>query len=162
MEIKDLLIPELEQEIAITEKFLKRIPKDKLDWRPHEKSMTLKQLGSHLAELPSWIVGTMTQDGMAMDDYKPPVNDNVDEMIQVLTASGKEAIGALKVPNSEYYKTWKMEKGGQTLMEMPKYNVLRGMVFNQIPHHRAQLGVYLRLLNQSVPATYGPSADEQV
>ncbi|NNG10944.1 MAG: hypothetical protein HKM92_12310 [Arenibacter sp.] len=162
MEIKDLLIPELEQEIAITEKFLKRIPKDKLEWRPHEKSMTLKQLGSHLAELPSWVVGTMSMDGMAMDDYKPPVNDNVDEMIQVLTTSGKEAIGALKVPNSEYHKTWKMEKGGQTLMEMPKYNVLRGMVFNQIPHHRAQLGVYLRLLNQSVPATYGPSADEQV
>ena len=162
MEIRDLLIPELEQEIAITEKFLKRIPKDKLDWRPHEKSMTLKQLGSHLAELPSWIVGTMTQDGMTMDDYKPPINDNVDEMLHTLTSSAKEAVSSLKVPNSEYHKTWKMEKGGQTLMEMPKYNVLRGMVFNQIPHHRAQLGVYLRLLNQSVPATYGPSADEQV
>lgn len=162
MEIKDLLIPELEQEIAITEKFLKRIPKDKLDWRPHEKSMTLKQLGSHLAELPSWVVGTMTQDGMSMDDYKPPINDNVDEMLHTLTSSAKEAVNSLKVPNSEYHKNWKMEKGGQTLMEMPKYNVLRGMVFNQIPHHRAQLGVYLRLLNQPVPATYGPSADEQV
>lgn len=161
MEIQKLLIPELEHEVALTEKFLRRIPKDKLDWRPHPKSMSIKQLGSHLAELPSWVVGTMSQDEMIMDEYKPPINDNVDEMIKTLKSAAKEAADSLKVANSEYDRKWKMIQGGQTVMEMPKYQVLRGMVLNQFPHHRAQLGVCLRLLNESVPATYGPSADEQ-
>ncbi|MCK0145207.1 DinB family protein [Arenibacter sp. F26102] len=161
MEIQKLLIPELEHEVALTEKFLRRIPKDKLDWRPHPKSMSIKQLGSHLAELPSWVVGTMSQDEMIMDEYKPPINDNVDEMVETLKSAAKEAADSLKVANSEYDRKWKMIQGGQTVMEMPKYQVLRGMVLNQFPHHRAQLGVCLRLLNQSVPATYGPSADEQ-
>lgn len=161
MEIQNLLIPELEHEVALTEKFLRRIPKDKLDWRPHPKSMSIKQLGSHLAELPSWVVGTMSQDEMIMDEYKPPINDNVDEMIKTLKSAAKEAADSLKVANSEYDRKWKMIQGGQTVMEMPKYQVLRGMVLNQFPHHRAQLGVCLRLLNESVPATYGPSADEQ-
>ncbi|MDX1759460.1 MAG: DinB family protein [Arenibacter algicola] len=161
MEIQKLLIPELEHEVALTEKFLRRIPKDKLDWRPHLKSMSIKQLGSHLAELPSWVVGTMSQDEMIMDEYKPPINDNVDDMIKTLKSAAKEAADSLKVANSEYDKKWKMIQGGKTVMEMPKYQVLRGMVLNQFPHHRAQLGVCLRLLNESVPATYGPSADEQ-
>ncbi|TQO37984.1 DinB family protein [Arenibacter algicola] len=161
MEIQKLLIPELEHEVALTEKFLRRIPKDKLDWRPHPKSMSIKQLGSHLAELPSWVVGTMSQDEMIMDEYKPPINGNVDDMIKTLKSAAKEAADSLKVANSEYDKKWKMIQGGKTVMEMPKYQVLRGMVLNQFPHHRAQLGVCLRLLNESVPATYGPSADEQ-
>ncbi|WP_176328452.1 DinB family protein [Arenibacter amylolyticus] len=161
MEIHKLLVPELKHEVALTEKFLKRIPKDKLDWRPHEKSMTLKQLGSHLAEIPSWVIGTMDQDEMSMDNYVPPINDSVDDMVNTLRATTEKAIDSLRVPNEEYDKNWKMLQGGQTVMEMPKYQVLRGMVLNQIPHHRAQLGVYLRLLGQSVPATYGPSADEQ-
>ncbi|MEJ1222828.1 DinB family protein [Sediminicola sp. 1XM1-17] len=161
MKLQDLLIEELENEVALTEKFLKRIPKDKLDWRPHPKSMSLKQLGSHLAEIPSWVTGTMVQDEMSMDDYKPPVNETVDEMVKVMKAAAEKAKESLKVADSEFEKHWKMTQGGKTLMEMPKYRVLRGMVLNQIPHHRAQLGVCLRLLDESVPASYGPSADEQ-
>ncbi len=161
MELQDMLIAELEHEVALTEKFLKRIPKDKLEWRPHPKSMSLKQLGSHLAEIPSWVTGTMVQDEMSMDDYKPPINESVEEMVKNLKSSAEEAKKSLKVPNNEFDKHWKMIQGGKTVMEMPKYQVLRGMVLNQLPHHRAQLGVCLRLLDQSVPATYGPSADEQ-
>ncbi|MCM4169618.1 hypothetical protein KCTC52924_00402 [Arenibacter antarcticus] len=161
MELQELLIPELKHEVAITEKFLKRIPKDKLDWSPHEKSMTLKELGSHLAEIPSWVIGTMVHDEMTMDKYVPQIKNTVDEMVKTLNATTEEAINSLKVPNEEYNKNWKMIQGGKTIMEMPKYQVLRAVVLNQLPHHRAQLGVYLRLLNQSVPATYGPSADEQ-
>ncbi len=161
MELQDMLIAELEHEVALTEKFLNRIPKDKLNWRPHPKSMSLKQLGSHLAEIPSWVTGTMVQDEMSMDDYKPPVTESVEEMVKNLKSSAEEAKKSLKVPNSEFEKHWKMIQGGKTVMEMPKYQVLRGMVLNQLPHHRAQLGVCLRLLDQSVPATYGPSADEQ-
>ncbi|MFT6929470.1 MAG: putative damage-inducible protein DinB [Sediminicola sp.] len=161
MELQDMLIVELEHEVALTEKFLKRIPKDKLEWRPHQKSMSLKQLGSHLAEIPSWVTGTMVQDEMIMDDYKPPITESVDEMVKVLKSSAEEAKKALKVPNSKFDKHWKMIQGGKTVMEMPKHQVLRGMVLNQLPHHRAQLGVFLLLLDQSLPATYGPSADEQ-
>ncbi|MDX1364146.1 DinB family protein [Arenibacter latericius] len=161
MELYELFIPELKHEVAITEKFLKRIPKDKLDWKPHEKSMSLKELGSHLAEIPSWVIATMVEDEMIMDKYVPPINETIDEMVKVLNATTEEAVKSLQVSNEEYHKNWKMIMGGKTVMEMPKYQVLRGMVFNQLPHHRAQLGVYLRLLNLSVPATYGPSADEQ-
>ena len=125
------------------------------------QKLLIPELGSHLAELPSWVVGTMSQDEMIMDEYKPPINDNVDDMIKTLKSAAKEAADSLKVANSEYNKKWKMIQGGKTVMEMPKYQVLRGMVLNQFPHHRAQLGVCLRLLNESVPATYGPSADEQ-
>lgn len=156
-----MLIEELDHEVALTEKFLNRIPSDKLDWRPHPKSMSLKQLGSHLAEIPSWVIGTMVQDEMSMDDYKPPINESVDDMIKVLKSTAEEAKKSLKVADKEFEKHWKMTQGGKTLMEMPKYKVLRTMVLNQIPHHRAQLGVCLRLLDQSVPASYGPSADEQ-
>ena len=99
MEIQKLLIPELEHEVALTEKFLRRIPKDKLDWRPHPKSMSIKQLGSHLAELPSWVVGTMSQDEMIMDEYKPPINDNVDDRIKTLKSAATEAADSLKVAN---------------------------------------------------------------
>jgi hypothetical protein len=118
-------------------------------------------LGSHLAEIPSWVTGTMVQDEMIMDDYKPPITESVDEMVKVLKSSAEEAKKALKVPNSKFDKHWKMIQGGKTVMEMPKHQVLRGMVLNQLPHHRAQLGVFLLLLDQSLPATYGPSADEQ-
>ncbi len=156
-----MLIPELEHEVALSEKFLKRIPQDKLDWRPHEKSMSLRQLGSHLAEIPQWVTGTMVQDEMALDNYEPPVNNSVEEMVEALQSATNMAKDSLNVNDDVYARNWKMTKGGQTVAEMPKYQVLRAMVLNQIPHHRAQLGVYLRLLGESVPASYGPSADEQ-
>ena len=161
MKIRELLIPELEHEVALTEKFLDRIPKNKMNWKAHKKSMTLQQLGSHLAEIPWWITGTMSRDEMNMDDYKPPLNSSPKEMIQVLKAAAADAKVAMEVDDAEYEKPWRMIQGGKVIFEMPKYKVLRYMVLNQIPHHRAQLGVNLRLLGESVPSTYGPSADEQ-
>lgn len=161
MNISDLLIPELHHEVALTEKFLRRVPQDKFDWQPHSKSMNLKQLASHLAEIPSWISGTMDMDEMDMEGYVPPMYNSVDEMVNVLKENAKNAEISLKKADEEFQKNWKMTQNGQTLMEMPKYNVLRSMVLNQLPHHRAQLGVYLRLLDESVPSSYGPSADEQ-
>jgi len=160
MEIQEILIPELKQEVAITEKFLRRIPEDKLDWRPHNKSMSIRELGNHLSEIPSWITGTMQMEEMNMDDYKPTEFNSVDEFVEALKNNASEAEASLQRPDSEYMKHWKMIVGGETVMDLPKVNVLRSMVLNQIPHHRAQLGVYFRLLDISVPATYGPSADE--
>lgn len=160
MKIQELLLPELENEVMLTEKFLKRIPEDKLDWKPHNKSMSLLELGNHLAEIPSWITGTMEMEEMNMDGYEPTKLKSVDELISTLKKNASEAKESLKKEDSEYLKNWKMIAGGETVMEMPRINVLRSMVLNQLPHHRAQLGVYFRLLDIPVPATYGPSADE--
>ncbi|TDN84741.1 putative damage-inducible protein DinB [Salegentibacter sp. 24] len=160
MELQNLLISELQHEVVLTEKFLKRIPKDKMEWRPHKKSMSIRQLANHLAEIPSWITATMEMDEMDMTDYKSPDFDTMEEILKVLLNNTSEAEAALRKPDKDYQKNWKMMQGGKVLMDMPKYSVLRMMVLNQLPHHRAQLGVYFRLLNISVPATYGPSADE--
>ena len=161
MKIRELLIPEFDNEIALTEKFLKRIPKNKMDWRPHKKSMTLQQLGSHLAEIPFWVTATMSKDEMVTDDYKPPMNNSPKEMVEVLKSAAADARATLAVDDAEYEKNWKMIQGGEIVFEMPKFKVLRLMVLGQLPHHRAQLGLYLRLLGESVPSTYGPSADER-
>ena len=160
MELQHLLISELQHEVVLTEKFLKRIPADKLEWRPHKKSMSIKQLANHLAEIPSWITATMEMDEMDMAGYKSPDFDSIEEILEILQNNTSEAEAALRKPDSEYEKNWKMMQDGKVLMDMPKYSVLRMMVLNQLPHHRAQLGVYFRLLDIPVPATYGPSADE--
>ncbi|MFZ0491477.1 MAG: DinB family protein [Salegentibacter sp.] len=160
MKIYEILVPDLQQEVALTEKFLRRVPEEKFDWRPHPKSMTMKELVNHLAEIPSWITGTMEMDEMEMSGYKSPSFDTIDQIVQSLKNNASEAEAAMKKPDEEYQKNWKMLKDGEPLLEMSKLDVLRTMVMNQLPHHRAQLGVYLRLLDMPVPASYGPSADE--
>ena len=122
--------------------------------------MSIRQLANHLAEIPSWITGTMEMDEMDMAGYKAPDFASVEEILEVLRNNTAEAEAALRKPDKEYEKNWKMIQNEKVLMDMPKYSVLRMMVFNQLPHHRAQLGVYFRLLDIPVPATYGPSADE--
>lgn len=162
MAISDFLISELQYELAVTEKFFARVPEDKMDWKPHDKSMTIRQLVSHLAEIPSWVSATMDMDELKMEGYQSPSFKTTDEAIATLKENGAKAIESLKRASDEdYSKIWKMTAGGQSLMELPKYNALRTGGMGQLPHHRAQLGVYLRLLDVAVPATYGPSADEQ-
>ncbi len=160
MEIQQLLLSELQHEVVLTERFLERIPDDKMDWRPHPKSMSIRQLANHIAEIPSWITATMEMDDMDMEGYRAPDFDSKAEILEVLRNNTSEAEAALRKPDKEYEKNWKMTSKGKTLMDMPKFSVLRMMVLNQLPHHRAQLGVYFRLLDIPVPATYGPSADE--
>ncbi|MDX1428434.1 MAG: DinB family protein [Salegentibacter mishustinae] len=160
MKIHEFLIPQLQQEVALTEKFLKRIPEDEMGWKPHEKSMSIKELANHLAEIPAWITATMEKESMDLIGYKAPAKESIKEIIELLKKNNAEAEKALQKPDEEYRKTWKMIVNGETAMEMPKFNVLQSIVMNQFPHHRAQLGVYFRLLDISVPSTYGPSADE--
>ena len=160
MKIQEFFLPELHQEVALTQKFLKRIPEDKMNWRPHKKSMTLGELANHLAELPSWITATMELEELEMKEYKPQSFKKVDEIIEALKNNANEAAAALQKPDEEYFKKWKMLFDGEVIMEKNKLETLRSVVMNQFPHHRAQLGVYFRLLDIAVPATYGPSADE--
>jgi uncharacterized damage-inducible protein DinB len=157
---KDLLIPELKHEVALTEKFIRRIPADKMDWKAHEKSFTLRELANHLANVLDWIPATMNMDVLSLDDNQSPNEATIGQILDNLHKNAKAAMAALDKENEVYQQTWTMKRGDQVLLSMPRYQVLRGMVLNQLPHHRAQLGVYLRLLDVAVPATYGPSADE--
>ena len=160
MELQHLLIPEFQYEVTLTEKFINRIPEDKMDWRPHPKSMSIMQLANHLAEIPQWVLAIMDKEELDLQGYKAPDYKSKEDMVKFLRTGASSAEAALRKPDEDYQELWKLRKEEHTLIEMPKLNVLRTLAFNQLPHHRAQLGVYFRLLDIPVPSTYGPSADE--
>lgn len=155
-------IPEFEHECGETRKALERVPDDKLEWRPHEKSWTLGELAGHVANLPSWVSITMNQDELDLDepfDWEPPtsrdalvaeLDKNVEEGKQVLQATPASTMG----------QPWRLLQGGEVTLEMPKGAILRTFIISHMIHHRAQLGMYLRLLDVPVPGHYGPSADD--
>jgi uncharacterized damage-inducible protein DinB len=164
--INQALLPEFDMEMANTRKTLERVPDDKLGWKPHEKSMTMGRLAGHLAELPMWGQMTIESDNHDIAPSGAPPQQGLtaksrQEMLETFdknVASMRAAITGAS--DDQLMKPWSLLKGGQTLMTMPKIAVLRGFVMNHTIHHRAQLGVYLRLNDVSVPSIYGPSADE--
>ncbi len=153
-------------EMANTRQTLERVPDDKLAWRPHEKSMTLGRLAGHLAELPWWGIATMTNDTFDIAPPGAPPQQGLaaksrQEALDTFDKNVAAARAAIAAASDEVLmKPWSLLKGGHTLMTMPKIAVLRSFVMNHMIHHRAQLGVFLRLNNIPVPAIYGPSADE--
>ncbi len=157
-----MMLPEFEHEAALTRRTLERVPFDRADWKPHEKSMSVKELAVHLADIPNWVDVTVNQDVFEMDGpYQPPQAETVEQLLEVFdrsVASAREILAGADGPT--LMGTWTMKQDGQEVLSMPKVAVLRGFVMNHTIHHRAQLGVYLRLLDRPVPATYGPSADE--
>lgn len=166
MAIKDMLLPEFDQEMAGARKTLERVPEGKPDFKPHEKSMSLARLAGHLAELPVWATMTLTRDSI---DLAPPEGGKWEAMVmtsraQVLAAFDQnvaDARAALATTSDEtFMKPWSLLMGGKTLMTMPKIACMRSFVMNHVIHHRAQLGVYLRMNDVPVPSLYGPSADE--
>ena len=162
MDIIPMLLKEMEQEAQTTRKMLERIPEDKYDWQPHEKSMTIRRLAAHIAELPEWVKITFTTDELdfAKGDYKPLVIDNNAELLDFFEKSHADARQYLAgTDETELLKSWTLRNGDQVLNVYIKEEVVR-MVFCQTVHHRAQLGVFLRLLNVPIPGSYGPSADE--
>lgn len=158
------LIAELQQEAQTTRKCLERIPEDKFDYKPHEKSMSFIRLAVHVAEMTDWVKETIEKDELdfATFDYKPFEPKTTAELIEYFDKHLADAVESLQNVSSEdvFMQNWKLSNGEQVYFEMPKIQVLRGMVFNHIVHHRGQLSVYLRLNDLPVPALYGPSADE--
>ena len=157
-----MFLKELEQEAKTTRKMLERVPTEKLEWQPHTKSMTIKRLATHIAELPTWIPMTLNTNELdfATSPYKPAdIKSNKDlmEYFEKSLAEGRESLK--KAKEEELEKPWTLRNGDQIYSTSPKGEVLR-MAFSQIIHHRAQLGVYLRLLDIPIPGSYGPSADE--
>ena len=168
MALSETILPEFDLEMANTRKTLERIPVDNFDWKPHDKSWTIKELATHLANLPTWTILTLKEDSfdMAPKDGEPPKTPEVttkNEMLEIFDKNVADAHAAIEsASDEEFMKPWSLLSGGETLFSMPKIAVLRSFVMNHNIHHRAQLGVYLRLNDVPVPAIYGPTADEEM
>ncbi len=166
MTIGQMMLGEFDQEMQNTRKTLERCPDEKWNWKPHEKSGTVGWLAGHIATMPGWTAVTLTTDQLdyaPVDGpaYQPPKTDNRKELLAVFEKNVAEARTALaSVSDQEIMKPWKLLAGGKEIFTMPRAACLRGMIFNHIIHHRAQLTVYYRLLGVAVPGLYGPSADE--
>ena len=162
MSLVQIFLKELGLEAVTTRKMLSCVPDDKYDWQPHPKSMTVRRLATHIAELPSWITMTLTTTELdfASSPYTPEEINNTAELLAYFEknlASGKAHLEA--ATDEQLSESWTLRNGDQVYSVSPKGEVLR-MVFSQIIHHRAQLGVYLRLLDIPIPGSYGPSADD--
>lgn len=163
MQMTQVFLKELEAEAITTRKMLSRIPNDKFDWQPHEKSMTIRRLAAHIAELPGWITMTLTTSELdfAANPYEAAPVNNTEELLayfEKTLAEGRASLAAAK--DEDLLPNWTLRNGEQIYMVYSKAEVIR-MSISQTIHHRAQLGVYLRLLNIPIPGSYGPSADEQ-
>ena len=158
-----MLLPEFDHEMAGLRKALERIPADQLGFKPHEKSWTMQQLAGHLAQLPGWtqVTVTTTELDLAQPWEQPPL-DTRDQILAVFDDQVAQARAALEGASAEDLMIpWSLKMGDEVIFSMPRIAVLRSFVLNHVIHHRGQLTVYLRLTGGSVPALYGPSADEE-
>lgn len=166
MPIAQMLLPEFDQEAATTRKVLDRCPEDKYAWKPHEKSFSMAELATHVANVSGWVPLTMSADSF---DINPPgappyKEEPVTSRAELLkkfdenTAAARAAIAS--ATDEQMRQPWSLLSGGETMFTMPRSAVLRSMIMNHAIHHRAQLTVYLRLNDVPVPSVYGPSADE--
>ena len=159
------LTNEYTHECASTRKLLERVPMDKLSWKPHEKSMTLEQLATHVAEIPEWVPLTLKQPELdfSKGGYQPKSVTTTKELLKIHDDFVAAALKSIQNTTAEILvnETWTMRNGETIYFTMPKIAVLRSFTFNHIYHHRGQLTVYLRLLDVPVPGMYGPTADEQ-
>lgn len=166
MSIGQSMLSEFDQEAIATRKTLERVPTEKFGWKPHEKSMAMGRLAIHVADLPNWTALTLTSDSF---DYAPPGGPayempaltTTEELVAAFDKNAAAARAALEAAKDEDFgKPWTLLAGGKVIFSMPRGAVVRGFALNHLIHHRAQLGVYLRLNGIPVPGCYGPSADE--
>jgi len=166
MAINQSLLGEFDHEMASTRKSLERVPDGKFDWKPHTKSMTMGALATHIASIPHW--GKLTLDTPSFD-VNPPGGQQVRqpelkskaEVLAFFDKSVPEARAAIaNATDQSLMSPWSLLNGGKAVFTMPRVAVLRSMIMNHMIHHRAQLGVYLRLNDVPVPSIYGPSAAE--
>lgn len=166
MPIRDILLPEFDQEMAGARRTLERVPEDKFAWKPHEKSGSLGWLAAHVAEIPHWTVEVLTKDSLDLapggKQYEPaPPPQSRAELLEKFDRGVQAARAALaSVEDDAWPQNWTLLSNGQPIFTMNRLAVYRSFVVNHLIHHRAQLGVYLRLNDVPVPALYGPSADE--
>lgn len=156
------LLKEMDAEFETTKKMLACIPNDKYDWKPHPKSMNIKSLSTHIAELPSWVTMALTTDGLdfAKEPYTPHPIAGTTELLEYAEKNFKDGKAHLeKAKEEDLLPDWTLRSGDQIFSVATKGETIRH-AYSQIVHHRAQLGVFLRLLNIPIPGSYGPSADD--
>jgi uncharacterized damage-inducible protein DinB len=156
-------IAEIKHEAASTKRILERVPEDKFGWKPHEKSMTLGRLASHVAELPAFLNSILTMDefDFAKGHYKPSHANTSDELLQVFQQKLDEVVQTLQNTSDEKMQAnFTLRNGEHVFATLPRMVAIRSMALNHLIHHRGQIAVYLRLLDVPVPGLYGPSADE--
>jgi uncharacterized damage-inducible protein DinB len=166
MNIAQTLLPEYDHEIAGCRKELERLPDGRFDFKPHVKSSTLGQLANHLATIPGWLMTIMRDTELEFNDPKVkasmPAPVGTREALLTLfdrtAAQGREILAASA--DGDFAVSWTARSDGKVVVALPRIAVYRGFVMSHMIHHRAQLGVYLRMLDVPVPAIYGPSADE--
>jgi uncharacterized damage-inducible protein DinB len=165
MKLTELFLAELEREAPRTRRALEHVPLDRDDWTPHPKSMPLARLAGLVAAMPSWIGLVIEQDELNLTP--PPGQSNYQQpptntLVAVHDANVEKGRAALRRTTDEFLLTtnWRLVAGGNVVMNQPRHIVLRDTL-NHLVHHRGQLTVYLRLNDRTVPAIYGPSADDQ-
>jgi uncharacterized damage-inducible protein DinB len=156
------LLAELEQEAETTRRVLERVPQAHLSWRPHPKSMSLGQLALHVATVPGSVADLAARDVVPdpPDFVQPEAASTADLLPSLIEsiAKAKQALGAFD--DARMGATWRLQSRGRDIMVLPRAAFVRAIMLNHWYHHRGQLLVYLRLLGQSVPSVYGPTADE--
>jgi uncharacterized damage-inducible protein DinB len=161
MTLIDGLLDELEQEARTTRRVLERIPEGQLSWKPHPKSMSLGQLALHVATVPGNVAELAALDVAPPPGFVQPEAATAAELLPALdesVAKARRALGGFD--DARMTSTWRMQTGGKDIIAMPRIAVVRAIMLNHWYHHRGQLLVYLRLLDQPVPSVYGPTADE--
>jgi uncharacterized damage-inducible protein DinB len=166
MSYAETILPEFDRETANARKVLERVPEDKLDWQAHPKSHTIGWNANHLAEIPGWVSGMLTEASwdfapVGGEPYQSPKLTSRQEILDLFdrnVAAARKAIAA--VNDDQTTQPWSLIKAGTTLFTMPRATVIRNFILNHLIHHRAILCVYLRLNDIAVPGMYGPSGDE--
>ena len=162
MTIGQEFLKELSLESKVTRKYLERVPFDKKAFKPAERSESLGRLAIHVAEITAWWTSCVKDEKLDFIDFESKEINTTEELLAYFDTLLEEATAALnEVTDEEFEKDWSMTYGEEILFTLPKKQVARIFCMNHLVHHRAQLGVYLRLLDIPVPATYGPSADEE-
>ncbi len=162
MTIQDLLLQEFDEEMAGTRRMLERVPDSSLGWKPHERSMTLGRLASHVADLPNRCVSIATTDVFVRPANAVPfVAASANELLAHFDKARADAQQAIVGLGEQHLSgTWTLKFGDRTMVELPRAMALRRVFMDHLIHHRGQLSVYLRLLDVPVPGMYGPSADD--
>ncbi len=162
MSIAQNYLAEFEQEAQITRRFLDRVPEKRLTWKPHDKSMSAGQLALHLAMVPGQVMNMAALESIPLPEFaespQPKTKAEVLQAFEASIAKVRETLPTLD--DTTMHRTWRAVKDGRDALALPRAAMLRMILLSHWIQHRGQLSVYLRLLGEKVPASYGPSADE--
>ena len=162
MSIAETLLPEFDQEMATTRRVLERVPSDKAQWKPHEKSFPVGHLAQLVARMPGWITSALQQPKLDLSKFAGYSFEKTETLLDVFDKNVAEARAAIaRTSDKDFEAPWSLMMGERELMKLPRGAVTRQNI-SHLVHHRGQLTVYLRLLNVPVPMIYGPTADERM